>query len=146
MLCSSPSQKALLIVCPEQLNAARGRLRTVLHSKLFKEAGKILSEATCECKEYSVYHYLCELRYIDVWPLEDALRTSSIQDVLDRMKSFDQERLERRLKSSFKIPELKADLANLHSAYTTVKLESEENLKCAKTLAQVLKDNGIERR
>jgi hypothetical protein len=132
----------LLTVIPEQLNAARGRLRTVLQDRLYLRAATILSGATCDCKEYSVFYYLQELEEIGAWPPEK-LSKSSIHDILGQMENFDQGRMNRH-KKNFKLPELKAQLAKLHAAYGKILQQRDYFYKRVKTLEQLLADNGIE--
>jgi hypothetical protein len=99
----------------EQLHAARGRLRTFLHERLFTRVGEILSKANCDCKEYAVFHYLRELREICVWPLEDELRKASISEIPRRMQRFNGTRMESRIQQSFKIPHLQTKIASLRT-------------------------------
>ncbi|KAK2760267.1 hypothetical protein FQN54_002335 [Arachnomyces sp. PD_36] len=77
----------------QQLNAARGRLRTILHKRLFSRVAVTLERASCTCKEHTIFAYLRELQRIGVWPLEDSLSKYSIQQVLDRIPNFDENKL-----------------------------------------------------
>ncbi|PYH65897.1 uncharacterized protein BO88DRAFT_418063 [Aspergillus vadensis CBS 113365] len=73
----------------QQLNAARGRLRNILHRELHNEVAAILQYGDCRCKELTVFEYLRELTRIDVWPLEESMRTDSIKKMLERLRLFD---------------------------------------------------------
>ncbi|PYH93999.1 hypothetical protein BO71DRAFT_450356 [Aspergillus ellipticus CBS 707.79] len=83
-------------VC-QQLNASRGRLRTILHTSLFEAVASLVSIGDCPCKELAVFEYLRELKRIEVWPLEDVMKDASISDILERLDDFDQKNM-RRLK------------------------------------------------
>ncbi|PWY77004.1 hypothetical protein BO70DRAFT_388391 [Aspergillus heteromorphus CBS 117.55] len=85
---------------PQQLNAARGRLRTILHSGLFERLGTLVACGTCGCKELTVFEYLRELRRINVWPLEDSMKKTSIDDILVRLNGFSQSRMRKRVDSA----------------------------------------------
>ncbi|PYI02623.1 hypothetical protein BO78DRAFT_453536 [Aspergillus sclerotiicarbonarius CBS 121057] len=77
----------------QQLNAARGRLRNILHQGLFEQIGGIVQHATCPCKETTVFEYLRELSRIKVWPLEDSLKDVSINDIILQLRRFDSARM-----------------------------------------------------
>lgn len=49
----------------------------------------ILKHGNCECKELTVFEYLRELARIQVWPLEESMRTDSIKKMLERLRLFD---------------------------------------------------------
>ncbi|KAL4899934.1 hypothetical protein BDW74DRAFT_106181 [Aspergillus multicolor] len=73
----------------QQLDAARGRLRNILHNGLFDPVAKILDEGRCGCMESTLFDYLKELRRVKVWPLENAFRHASINDILQNLQRFD---------------------------------------------------------
>ncbi|RDK41618.1 hypothetical protein M752DRAFT_267116 [Aspergillus phoenicis ATCC 13157] len=73
----------------QQINAARGRLRVILHRELYAEVGDIVNTGECSCKELTTFEYLRELGRIEVWPLEDSMRNQSIQEMLERLSLFD---------------------------------------------------------
>ncbi|GLA02321.1 hypothetical protein AnigIFM60653_001724 [Aspergillus niger] len=73
----------------QQINAARGRLRVILHRELYAEVGHIVNTGECSCKELTTFEYLRELGRIEVWPLEDSMRNQSIQEMLERLSLFD---------------------------------------------------------
>jgi hypothetical protein len=51
---SHPADQSILA---EQLNAAKGRLRTILYQALFKRVNEIIDSATCACKEQTVFDF-----------------------------------------------------------------------------------------
>ncbi|KAL4915678.1 hypothetical protein BDW62DRAFT_212532 [Aspergillus aurantiobrunneus] len=64
----------------QQLNAARGRLRNVLHNGLFDHI--------------TVFDHFRELERIKVWPLENTMKKkASINDILTNLKQFDSSRI-----------------------------------------------------
>ncbi|KAL2866131.1 BTB/POZ domain-containing protein [Aspergillus lucknowensis] len=75
----------------QQLNAARGRLRNILHNGLFNSLTQLLSAHGCSCREKTVFNYLRELHRIEVWPLENTMKHASINDMLDRLDDFNSE-------------------------------------------------------
>lgn len=70
------------------MNAARGRLRNVLHNGLFEHAANMLRYATCECKEKTFFEYFRELESIKVWPLENTMKHRSIDDIISNLRGF----------------------------------------------------------
>ncbi|KAG2412945.1 hypothetical protein HFD88_010504 [Aspergillus terreus] len=81
----------------QQLNAARGRLRAILHRDLFDQIKLIVDYDSCACKALTVYHYEHELRRIGVWPLEETAWKLSINTMLERLGRFDEERMRKRI-------------------------------------------------
>ncbi|KAI4130199.1 MAG: hypothetical protein LQ347_003473 [Umbilicaria vellea] len=71
----------------EQVNAAKGRLRTVLHRELFKP-NECLLLARCSCKETTLFGYEKALYRIDAWPLERVAQRHSITAILDCLDNF----------------------------------------------------------
>jgi len=59
----------------EQLNAARGRLKVVLHQYLWAPAGELLV-STCECKNSTFFDY-----NLDIWPVERAWQKMSATEI-----------------------------------------------------------------
>jgi hypothetical protein len=74
----------------EQLNSAKGRLRTILHQALFKRVNEIIDRATCDCKEQTIFDFLKELRRIDVSPLDVSSTKASVAQMLDRLRQYDE--------------------------------------------------------
>ena len=73
----------------EQLNAAKGRLKTILHRDLFKPIEPLLRSVNCAHVKENVFGYLKELLLLGVWPMEDTARTLSIQGILNNLQDFD---------------------------------------------------------
>lgn len=71
----------------QQLNAARGRLRVILLNDLFKPNDKLLT-THCSCKEKTLYNYEKTLYDLNVWPLERATRSCSMEKILERLDGF----------------------------------------------------------
>ena len=71
----------------EQLNAARGRLRTVILNELFRPNEDLL-KLGCKCKETTLFGYEKELYNIQVWPLERAHQRSSMFTILKLLNRF----------------------------------------------------------
>ncbi|KAF4228820.1 hypothetical protein CNMCM8980_005580 [Aspergillus fumigatiaffinis] len=74
----------------QQLNAAKGRLRTILHQALFKRVNEIIDRATCDCKEQTIFDFLKELRRIDVSPLDLSSNKASVAQMLARLRQYDE--------------------------------------------------------
>ena len=73
----------------EQLNAAKGRLRSILHRDLFKPVEPLLRSGDCAHVKDNVFGYFKELLLLGVWPMEDATRTDSMSDILAYLENFD---------------------------------------------------------
>jgi len=71
----------------QQLNAAKGRLRTVLLNGLFAPNETLLSGA-CQCKAETLFGYEKALYLLPVWPLERAAQRTSMGKILDRLEKF----------------------------------------------------------
>lgn len=71
----------------EQLNAAKGRLRSLLHIGLFKP-NETLLDAKCDCKEITLFGFEKTLWDLNVWPLEKYAQKKSISALLDNLNSF----------------------------------------------------------
>lgn len=84
----------------QQLNAARGRLRNILHRDLFDATKNIMDSSSCKCKEYTVFYYLCELRRVDIWPMEEISTRESINTMLEWLNDFDEEKMRSKISSS----------------------------------------------
>ena len=73
----------------EQLNAARGRLKTILHRNLYRPIERLLRYASCNCKAETLYAYELALIKTGAWPLETAFLSSSIHDIINKLANFD---------------------------------------------------------
>lgn len=73
------------------VNHARGGLKTSLHKSLYKTCGHLLRNGTeaCSCWDATVGQYFCALTKIDVFPVEDVLSYSSIQQIINRLGAFE---------------------------------------------------------
>ncbi|KAL8828735.1 MAG: hypothetical protein Q9191_002421 [Dirinaria sp. TL-2023a] len=71
----------------KQLNAAKGRLRTKLHTLTFKPTEALLS-ATCNCKEKTAFQYIKALHDTGMWPLDREWTRLETHEILDRLGSF----------------------------------------------------------
>ncbi|RAL14379.1 uncharacterized protein BO97DRAFT_340628, partial [Aspergillus homomorphus CBS 101889] len=72
----------------QQLNAARGRLRTIAHKDLFARIAFVFKQSQAPCCERTVFEFLRELQRIYVWPFEECMKRSSIDDLIDRLADF----------------------------------------------------------
>ena len=72
----------------EQLNAAKGRLKTILHRDLFKPVEPLIRSGNCTHVQANVFGYLKRLLLTSVWPIEDATRNNTIEDLLDNLEDF----------------------------------------------------------
>ena len=100
----------------EQLNAARGSLRTFLHTELFKPVRSILSSSRCNCRYETFFNYFRELQRRNVWPLEETFVNTSVQEMLERLAHFDDSNLRPRATSRFPdISSASTDTANAPS-------------------------------
>lgn len=76
----------------EQLNAARGRLRTVIYRELYAPVRKMLAAGEmnqCQYKEKVLWAYLKALEETSVWPSERVTHNQSIDSILSRLRRFD---------------------------------------------------------
>jgi hypothetical protein len=73
----------------EQLNAARGRLRSVLHRELYDCVDRLLGRATCSLKKDVLWAYFFALNQTRSWPLERWAKKYSIQQLLENLEEFE---------------------------------------------------------
>ncbi|KAK4692165.1 hypothetical protein P7C71_g4984, partial [Lecanoromycetidae sp. Uapishka_2] len=71
----------------QQLNAAKGRLRTVLHRGLF-EPCELLFSANCDCRKETLFDYQKHLFDIGVWPLETVFQKTCMSEILTNLDKF----------------------------------------------------------
>ncbi|KAI4180475.1 MAG: hypothetical protein LQ346_006986 [Caloplaca aetnensis] len=74
----------------QQLNAAKGRLRTVLFRGLWAPCHRLLHSG-CACRKETLYDYQEHLYTIDVWPLETVFLHKSINEILENLTRFSYE-------------------------------------------------------
>ncbi|KAL8644942.1 MAG: hypothetical protein Q9226_007517 [Calogaya cf. arnoldii] len=80
-------QLVVLMIVPEQLNAAKGRLRTVIHRDLYVPNDKLL-KAECKCKAEALWRYERALTDCHAWPLEKVAQYTSMHEILERLLKF----------------------------------------------------------
>ncbi|KAF2833389.1 hypothetical protein CC86DRAFT_461771 [Ophiobolus disseminans] len=73
------------------VNHARGGRKTSLHKSLYKKCGHLLRYDTdkCTCWDSTVGQYFYALTKIDVFPVEDVISYSSIQQITGRLGRFE---------------------------------------------------------
>ncbi|KAJ4294427.1 hypothetical protein N0V90_008117 [Kalmusia sp. IMI 367209] len=71
-------------------NHARGGLKTTLHKMIWKKANNILRFDTekCNCWDATIGQYLAALVQVDAFPIEDVVKRSSINEIVERLKQF----------------------------------------------------------
>ncbi|KAK4546193.1 hypothetical protein LTR36_002330 [Oleoguttula mirabilis] len=72
----------------EQLNAAKGRLKTILHRNLYNPIDALLKRARCRCKANVLYAFEQGLANTGAWPLEAAFLSNSVERVLKMLEGF----------------------------------------------------------
>jgi len=72
----------------QQLNAARGRLKTILHRNLYNPINSLLKNTTCQCKAETLYAYELALSNTGAWPLETAFLSNSIHQIMLYLDNF----------------------------------------------------------
>lgn len=77
-----------LTIYIEQLNAAKGRLRTILHRNLYRPIEDLLKRARCRCKANVLYAYEQGLANTGAWPVETVFLNNSVERVLRMLESF----------------------------------------------------------
>jgi hypothetical protein len=78
----------LLTSSTEQLNAAKGRLKTILHRALYHPIEKLLRFADCACKAETLYAYELALHNTGAWPLESAYLSQCVNEILTKLAMF----------------------------------------------------------
>ncbi|KAF2480702.1 hypothetical protein BDY17DRAFT_302252 [Neohortaea acidophila] len=80
----------------QQLNAAKGRLKTILHGNsdrrregIYSPMDQILRFARCSCKEKSLFGYMKALMHTGAWPLEIVCQYSSMDKILRGLGTFE---------------------------------------------------------
>lgn len=72
----------------EQVNSAKGRLRTILHRILYKPIDRLLKHAACGCKGTVLFDYMKALSNTGAWPIESACLENPMADILDALTRF----------------------------------------------------------
>lgn len=73
----------------EQLGAARGRLKSMLASKLWDRVVGLIRRAQCTCREKTVFAYLQALVFTGGYPVKQATVHKSISYVLSDLTKFE---------------------------------------------------------
>lgn len=76
-----------LLKDPERLNAARGRLRTIMFRGLWVPIQQCLF-ARCACSPHTFRDYFKHLCVTQVFPFEETTKDTSIEDMLRRLRGF----------------------------------------------------------
>ncbi|KAL8912489.1 MAG: hypothetical protein Q9171_002502 [Xanthocarpia ochracea] len=71
----------------QQLNAAKGRLRTVLHRDLYEPNDQLL-RADCICKAETLWGYEKALTLCGAWPLERVAQHTAMYQILELLRTF----------------------------------------------------------
>ena len=79
--------RSLADIVPEQLNAAKGRVRTILHNGLFGACEPLLGKK-CGCKEKAFFGYFKEMCDRHILPFETTFKGCSVEDMLARAGRF----------------------------------------------------------
>ena len=69
------------------MNAAKGRLRVILHHGLF-EVNEDLLRAMCTCRKETLFDYERHLMDLQVWPMEKMAAKHSINQLLRMLDKF----------------------------------------------------------
>ncbi|KAK3718302.1 hypothetical protein LTR37_005115 [Vermiconidia calcicola] len=72
----------------QQINAAKGRLKSILHDGLYTPIEKLLESSRCSCKEHTLYAYQKSLTNTEAWPLEKKFSKNSITALHDKLEGF----------------------------------------------------------
>lgn len=71
------------------MNHARGRIKTVFHSRLWGPARRLHTEVhKCECRKATEFDYLDKLIVREVFPIDDYTGKNSINTLLNRLHGF----------------------------------------------------------
>jgi hypothetical protein len=76
--------------CPaEQMNAARGRLKSILHRQLYQCVDILLEHAKCQLRKDVLWGYFTALNKTKSWPLERYAKRYSMQKLLENLEEFE---------------------------------------------------------
>ena len=78
-----------MIRSTEQINAARGRLKTILHRGLYDPVDRMLAEATCPYREKVLWQYFKALTETGAWPIESGPGKCGMRVLLDKLAAFE---------------------------------------------------------
>lgn len=71
------------------MNAARGRLKSILHRQLYECVDILLENATCKLRKDVLWGYFTALNKTKSWPLERYAKRYSIQELLENLEEFE---------------------------------------------------------
>jgi hypothetical protein len=71
------------------VNAARGRLKTILHRGLYNEVDRLLEKVRCPFRKDILWEYFTALNKTRSWPLERYMAKESICGLLSNLESFE---------------------------------------------------------
>lgn len=72
----------------EQVNAAKGRFRTILHATIFNMIYKLL-DSSCDLKEEILFGYVKALRDTEVWPFDVVWGHMEVNSILNHLTEFE---------------------------------------------------------
>lgn len=78
----------VLTLLPEQVNAAKGRLKTILHRDLYEPIDDLLKYATCPQKKAVLFDYEQALSRTGAWPVEKSFQSMSVRRMLTALGRF----------------------------------------------------------
>lgn len=71
------------------MNAARGRLKSILHRQLYECVDILLENATCKLRKDVLWGYFTALNKTKSWPLERYAKRYSIHELLENLEEFE---------------------------------------------------------
>lgn len=71
------------------MNAARGRLKTILHRELYESVDILLEKVRCPLKKDILWEYFSALNKTKSWPLERYMARESISGLLHNLEYFE---------------------------------------------------------
>ncbi|KAL8796888.1 MAG: hypothetical protein Q9195_000971 [Heterodermia aff. obscurata] len=74
-------------IVTQNLNAARGRIRPILHAALWRPAKQLL-DAHCSCKEKTLFGYIKALHGTGAWPFDPVWPKECVDDILSKLNRF----------------------------------------------------------
>lgn len=72
----------------EQVNAAKGRLKTILHGDLYNPIDRLLKFTTCAEKKEVLYDYEQGLSKTGAWPVETSFQSMSVKRMLTALGKY----------------------------------------------------------
>ncbi|KAK5164092.1 uncharacterized protein LTR77_010183 [Saxophila tyrrhenica] len=72
----------------QQVNAAKGRLRTILHRGLYEPIESILRSTMCDEHPKSLFFYELALTHTGAWPIESKFLNNNVDTMLRKLANF----------------------------------------------------------